>query len=260
MSSIDAEALYRALLDQIRAAVRRPARRRQTRGSKASVLAGIHSGGAWLAERLAQDLNLPGFGVVNVALHRDDYAKKGLHSQASPTSLPFSVDDRRIVLVDDVLYTGRTIRAAFNELYDYGRPASVELAVLADRGGRELPVAARFIGGAVEVPADATLVLAREERRRASAGRASRFTRKHASTEQRGAGSAANASMRQAQGVRRPRAGYTKIAAKAPQTREAARTAGTHSRDKASSHPCVTRTGRHRNATRSQHQHRHRSR
>ena len=88
--------------------------------------------------------------MVNVALHRDDYAKKGLHSQASPTSLPFSVDKRRIVLVDDVLYTGRTIRAALNELYDYGRPASVELAVLADRGGRELPVAARFVGGVVQ--------------------------------------------------------------------------------------------------------------
>jgi pyrimidine operon attenuation protein/uracil phosphoribosyltransferase len=154
MSSIDAEALYRALLDQIRAVY----------GNRPGfVLAGIYSGGAWLAERLARDLNLPSFGVVNVALHRDDYAKKGLHSQASPTSLPFSVDGARIVLVDDVLYTGRTIRAALNELYDYGRPASVELAVLADRGGRELPVAARFVGGVVNVPADATLVLARAE-------------------------------------------------------------------------------------------------
>ncbi|MFP3740058.1 phosphoribosyltransferase family protein, partial [Burkholderia sp. SIMBA_019] len=76
---------------------------------------------------------------------------------------PFSVDGRRIVLVDDVLYTGRTIRAALNELYDYGRPASVELAVLADRGGRELPVAARFVGGVVNIPADATLVLARTD-------------------------------------------------------------------------------------------------
>jgi pyrimidine operon attenuation protein / uracil phosphoribosyltransferase len=156
MSSIDAEALYRALLDQIHTVYGdEPA-------AAGIVLAGIHSGGAWLAERLAHDLKLPDFGVVNVALHRDDYAKKGLHSQASPTSLPFAVDGARIVLVDDVLYTGRTIRAALNELYDYGRPASVELAVLADRGGRELPVAARFVGGTVNVPADATLVLARE--------------------------------------------------------------------------------------------------
>jgi pyrimidine operon attenuation protein/uracil phosphoribosyltransferase len=162
MSSIDAEALYRALLDQIRAVYGDQLGGGQD-GAEGAVLAGIYSGGAWLAERLARDLNLPSFGVVNVALHRDDYAKKGLHSQASPTSLPFSVDGRRIVLVDDVLYTGRTIRAALNELYDYGRPASVELAVLADRGGRELPVAARFVGGVVNIPADATLVLARSE-------------------------------------------------------------------------------------------------
>jgi pyrimidine operon attenuation protein/uracil phosphoribosyltransferase len=162
MSSIDAEALYRALLDQIRA-VCGDRFGADEGGADGAVLVGIHSGGAWLAERLARDLNLPSFGVVNVALHRDDYAKKGLHSQASPTSLPFSVDGCRIVLVDDVLYTGRTIRAALNELYDYGRPALVELAVLADRGGRELPVAARFVGGVVDVPADATLVLVREE-------------------------------------------------------------------------------------------------
>ncbi|RDJ98769.1 bifunctional pyr operon transcriptional regulator/uracil phosphoribosyltransferase PyrR [Paraburkholderia lacunae] len=161
MSSIDAEALYRALLEQILAAYGDQLGN-QPGGADGAVLAGIHSGGAWLAERLARDLHLSSFGVVNVALHRDDYAKKGLHSQASPTSLPFPVDKSRIVLVDDVLYTGRTIRAALNELYDYGRPASVELAVLADRGGRELPVAARFVGGVVEVPADATLVLARE--------------------------------------------------------------------------------------------------
>jgi pyrimidine operon attenuation protein/uracil phosphoribosyltransferase len=157
MSSIDAEALYRVLLEQIRAAYGDA-----LGGPDGAVLAGIYSGGVWLAERLAKDLNVPTFGVVNVALHRDDYAKKGLHTQASPTSLPFEADNRRIVLVDDVLYTGRTVRAALNELYDYGRPASVELAVLADRGGRELPVAARFVGGTIEVPANSTLVLSRD--------------------------------------------------------------------------------------------------
>jgi pyrimidine operon attenuation protein/uracil phosphoribosyltransferase len=157
MSSIDAEALYRSVLEQIRAAYGDG-----LGGADGAVLAGIYSGGAWLAERLARDLNVASFGVVNVALHRDDYAKKGLHAQASPTSLPFDVNQRHIVLVDDVLYTGRTVRAALNELYDFGRPASVELAVLADRGGRELPVAARFVGGVVEVPAGATLVLARD--------------------------------------------------------------------------------------------------
>ncbi|WP_144158527.1 bifunctional pyr operon transcriptional regulator/uracil phosphoribosyltransferase PyrR [Paraburkholderia sp. BCC1885] len=156
MSSIDAEALYRRVLEQIRAAYGDT-----LSGAHGAVLAGIHSGGAWLAQRLARDLNADSFGVINVALHRDDYAKKGLHAQASPTALPFDVNKRRIVLVDDVLYTGRTVRAALNELYDFGRPASVELAVLADRGGRELPVAARFVGGVVDLPADATLVLAR---------------------------------------------------------------------------------------------------
>lgn len=159
MSTIDAEALYRVLLDQIRDAYGAAA----FAAPGGPVLAGIYSGGAWLAERLARDLGAPGFGVVNVALHRDDYAKKGLHSQASPTSLPFEVSGAHIVLVDDVLYTGRTVRAALNELFDYGPPAAVELAVLADRGGRELPVAARFAGGTLDVPPDATLVLARDD-------------------------------------------------------------------------------------------------
>lgn len=153
----DAEALYRAVLDQIRAAWPADAFRQPD----GIAIAGIHSGGAWIAQRLADDLGANACGVVNVALHRDDYAKKGLHSQASPTSLPFDVEGRRIVLVDDVLHTGRTVRAALNELYDYGRPAAVELAVLADRGGRELPVAARFTGGRVELPAGSTLVLER---------------------------------------------------------------------------------------------------
>ena len=158
MSSIDAEALYRELLGQIRAAYGESLTQ-----AGAPVLAGIYSGGVWLAERLAKDLNVAGFGVVNVSLHRDDYAKKGLHSQASPTSLPFEVDNRKILLIDDVLSTGRTVRAAVNELYDFGRPASVELAVLADRGGRELPMAARFTGGTVDVPANSTLVLTQRD-------------------------------------------------------------------------------------------------
>ncbi|MDR5780178.1 bifunctional pyr operon transcriptional regulator/uracil phosphoribosyltransferase PyrR [Caballeronia sp. LZ065] len=158
MSSIDAEALYRALVEQIRSAVGP-----SLDAPDGAVLAGIYSGGVWLAERLAQDLKAPHIGVVNVALHRDDYAKKGLHSQARPTELPFDVNGRRIILIDDVLSTGRTVRAAINELYDYGRPASIDLAVLADRGGREMPIAARFTGGMVDVPAGDTLVLARNE-------------------------------------------------------------------------------------------------
>ncbi|WP_321919208.1 bifunctional pyr operon transcriptional regulator/uracil phosphoribosyltransferase PyrR [Paraburkholderia tropica] len=162
MSPPDAEALYRAVLAQIRAAYLSDAASNAFSAADGIAIAGIHSGGAWLAERLAHDLGAPHHGVVNVSLHRDDYAKKGLHSEASPTALPFEVENRRILLVDDVLHTGRTVRAALNELYDYGRPASVELAVLADRGGRELPVSARFVGAETAVPAGSTLVLARE--------------------------------------------------------------------------------------------------
>lgn len=162
MSSIDAEALYGALLVQIRAAFGESAFE-SLAFPDGAVLAGIYSGGAWLAERLAKDLGVRQFGVVNVSLHRDDYAKKGLHSQASPTSLPFDVNNRHILLVDDVLSTGRTVRAAVNELYDFGRPASVTLAVLADRGGRELPVGARFTGGTVNLAATDTLVLTQRE-------------------------------------------------------------------------------------------------
>lgn len=159
MSPPDAEALYRAVLDQIRAAYLSDAASDAFSAAGGIAIAGIHSGGAWLAERLARDLGAPHHGVVNVSLHRDDYAKKGLHSEASPTALPFEVENRRILLVDDVLHTGRTVRAALNELYDYGRPASVELAVLADRGGRELPMSARFVGAETAVPAGSTLVL-----------------------------------------------------------------------------------------------------
>jgi pyrimidine operon attenuation protein/uracil phosphoribosyltransferase len=163
---IDAELLYQNLLGQLRQAYGHggafQAAHERTEGqdhSDGAALVGIHSGGAWLAERLAQDLGGAPCGVVNVALHRDDYAKKGLHSRGRPTLLPFSIGNRRIVLVDDVLYTGRTIRAAINELYDYGRAASIELAVLVDRGGRELPIAARFVGQQLELPTDTDLVL-----------------------------------------------------------------------------------------------------
>lgn len=163
-STPDAEALYHALRDQAQALMPSADRAHWS-------IAGIHSGGAWIAERLAADLKLGEHGVINVAFHRDDYAKKGLHSQAEPTTLPFSVQDRNILLIDDVLATGRTIRAAVNELFDYGRPARVALAVLADRGGRELPFAADFASATVEVPAHSTLVLSR-----AGEGAATRFS------------------------------------------------------------------------------------
>ena len=119
-------------------------------------IAGLAIGGAWIAERLAGDLGLPQYGVINVAFHRDDYAEKGLAAMRSAegmaTHLPFEVTGAHIVLIDDVLFTGRTVRAALNELFDFGRPASVELMVLADRGKRELPIAADFVGEHVSLP------------------------------------------------------------------------------------------------------------
>jgi pyrimidine operon attenuation protein / uracil phosphoribosyltransferase len=125
-------------------------------------LVGIWSGGAWLAEQLHRDLGLPGsHGVLSSALHRDDFGERGLASTTDATHLPFSIDGRHILLVDDVLYTGRTIRAALNELYDFGRPASVQLAVLVDRGGRELPIAASYAARHIDLPAGRRLSLAR---------------------------------------------------------------------------------------------------
>ena len=110
-----------------------------------TLLVGIHTGGVWLARRLSELLGIPGeIGLIDVSFYRDDFGEKGLHPQIKPTSIPFDVEGRSLILVDDVLYTGRTTRAAINELFDYGRPASIQLAVLADRGGRELPISAEF--------------------------------------------------------------------------------------------------------------------
>ncbi len=110
-----------------------------------TMLVGIHSGGAWIARRLNELLGLAGeIGLIDVSFYRDDFGEKGLHPQVKPTSIPFDVEGRSLILVDDVLFTGRTTRAAINELFDYGRPASIKLAVLADRQGRELPIRADF--------------------------------------------------------------------------------------------------------------------
>ena len=103
---------------------------------------GIHTGGAWVAERLAAKLNVAMVGTIAVTLHRDDFASRGLHPQKMSTDIGFDIDGRHVLLVDDVLQSGRTVRAAVNELFDFGRPASVKLAVLVDRGGRQLPVQA----------------------------------------------------------------------------------------------------------------------
>ena len=154
MSSLqlDAEALYADLCEGVRRLLQ-----------PGMVLVGIWSGGAWLAERLQRDLSLAGEpGVISSALHRDDFGSRGLATGADHTKLPFEVAGRHILLVDDVLYTGRTIRAALNELYDFGRPASVALAVLVDRGGRELPIAAAVSAARITLPREQRLSLARD--------------------------------------------------------------------------------------------------
>jgi pyrimidine operon attenuation protein/uracil phosphoribosyltransferase len=150
--TLDAESLYAELLQGVRRLLTA-----QTR------LVGITSGGAWLAARLQQDLKLDGeAGSISSAMHRDDFAQRGL-ADGGQTKLPFEVNDAHIIVLDDVLYTGRTIRAVLNELFDYGRPARVQLAVLVDRGGRELPIEADFAAARVALPAGQSLALAKSE-------------------------------------------------------------------------------------------------
>lgn len=159
----DAEALYAVLLDKIR-----------TVHERDFSLIGIHTGGVWLAQRLHADLftsqagvsteSVDKLGTLNVSFYRDDFDKIGLHTQKKSSEITFAVDGAHILLVDDVLQSGRTIRAAINELFDYGRPASISLAVLVDRGGRELPVCAQYIGATLQLPDEKTLVFNRDER------------------------------------------------------------------------------------------------
>jgi pyrimidine operon attenuation protein/uracil phosphoribosyltransferase len=154
-SQLDAEALYETLLRQVRDGLA---------GAPEVAIVGIHSGGAWLAERLAADLGLTArLGVLDVSFYRDDFAEKGLHAELKPTHIGFDVSGATLLLVDDVLYTGRTTRAALNELFDYGRPARIMLAALVDRGGRQLPIAADFVAATVTLDASRALVLGRTD-------------------------------------------------------------------------------------------------
>ena len=126
-------------------------------------LIGIVTGGAWLAERLHCNLGLAvPFGTLDVSFYRDDFQRKGLKRKVKPSAIPFDVEGRDLILVDDVLYTGRTIRAAMNELFDYGRPARIRLAALVDRGGRELPITAQFAGAIITVDAHDSIELTRD--------------------------------------------------------------------------------------------------
>jgi len=150
--ALDAEGLYLELLTGVRALFR-----------PGMHLVGITSGGAWLAERLQRDLSLSEpHGVISSALHRDDYARRGM-TAAAQTQIHFDVNNASIILLDDVLFTGRTIRAVINELFDFGRPATIKLAVLVDRGGRELPIQADVCAARVVLPATQSLALARSE-------------------------------------------------------------------------------------------------
>jgi pyrimidine operon attenuation protein/uracil phosphoribosyltransferase len=152
---LDAEALYQVLAERLKAGLAK---------AENVAVVGIYSGGAWLAERLAAELKLNDrLGFIDVSFYRDDYKEKGLHAEVKPTQIPFEVDGATIVLVDDVLYTGRTTRAAINELFDYGRPAKIMLAALVDRGGRELPIAADFVADTITLSDDQQLVLQRAD-------------------------------------------------------------------------------------------------
>lgn len=154
----DAEAAYLALRESLRQTLRAAA--------SPPRLVGIHSGGAWIAQRLHAEL-APGtpLGLLSSAFHRDDYGRRvgrGLPAGKPATELPLPIDGAHLILVDDILFTGRTVRAALNELFDYGRPARVELAVLIDRGGRELPVQAGYCGVVAPLPPGLDYVLTRD--------------------------------------------------------------------------------------------------
>ena len=154
----DAEDLLERLAERMRARV-----------TADTALIGIHTGGVWLAQRLHRVLALrKPLGTIDVSFYRDDYGSRGLHPKVKPSDIPFEVADADIVLVDDVLYTGRTIRAAMNELFDYGRPQCIRLAALVDRGGRQLPIAAQFVGAEVVVADEEQIELRKDEKERLS--------------------------------------------------------------------------------------------
>jgi pyrimidine operon attenuation protein/uracil phosphoribosyltransferase len=147
----DAEQLCVQLADLIRPAL-----------TPKTAMIGLYTGGVWLAERLHALLGIgEPLGTMDIAFYRDDYHQQGLARDPKRTQIPFSIEGRDVLLIDDVLYTGRTVRAAMNELFDYGRPERIALAVLAERGGRQLPICAQFCGARVEVPAGARLRLRR---------------------------------------------------------------------------------------------------
>ena len=116
------------------------------------LMVGIQTGGVWVATKLHQQLSIQEpLATLDISFYRDDFSRIGMNPKVKPSSLPPEIEDRHIILVDDVLHTGRTIRAAMNELFDYGRPASITLVCLIDRSGRELPMQADIVGERIEL-------------------------------------------------------------------------------------------------------------
>jgi pyrimidine operon attenuation protein/uracil phosphoribosyltransferase len=145
IQNVDIDKLFNEVADRLKSLL-------SEKGVTAPLMIGIHSGGVWVAERLHQALGLTEpLGHLDISFYRDDFSRIGVNPQVKPSHLPFNVDDRHIVLVDDVLFTGRTIRAALNEIFDYGRPSAVTLVTLIDRGGRELPIEADISGMKVDL-------------------------------------------------------------------------------------------------------------
>ncbi|MGL4768516.1 MAG: bifunctional pyr operon transcriptional regulator/uracil phosphoribosyltransferase PyrR [Formosimonas sp.] len=155
----DAEHLYAQLRTQLREHLAQCA--------TPPLFIGIHRGGAWLAARLHADLQLSEpLGTIDISFYRDDFARVGIRANVKTTDVPVNLDGRAVILCDDILNSGRSVRAALNELFDFGRPARIGLAVLFDRGGRELPLAAQFVGGVSEFDAAYKLILERDSSNR----------------------------------------------------------------------------------------------
>jgi pyrimidine operon attenuation protein/uracil phosphoribosyltransferase len=139
--AVDIDAAMTRMVEQLRPMLKRD-----------PLMVGIHTGGVWVAERLHQLLEFKEpLGTLDISFYRDDFTRIGMNPQVRTSHLPVNVEDRHLILVDDVLHTGRTIRAALNEIFDYGRPASVMLACLIERGGRELPIEPQVVGEHVKL-------------------------------------------------------------------------------------------------------------
>lgn len=134
------------------AALERMVRELKPRLERKPIMVGIHTGGAWVAERLHRVLEMSEpLGTLDISFYRDDFTRVGMNPQVKASHLPVNVEDRHVILIDDVLHTGRTVRAALNEIFDYGRPASITLACLIERGGRELPIEAQVVGDRLQL-------------------------------------------------------------------------------------------------------------